>query len=286
MPEHAEIMDDVCGLLVADAADGGRAHKVWPGMLNQAYPELKGLSLDVMMVRFVLRSLQHRNAGVGSDFREFCAGRGNLTFQLLRKGLKGFAFDKAYSSSHDMCTKIGLRLWLDAISDSRPGSLDWFGTKCSPFVGINKRNSKRYIENGWMGDESREFVRHGNLQMLVTSLAFALSCLCKNHVVLEQPVTSCMPLCQPLAMLIKHFKCQRVITWHGAFDKESPKCLQSITTLGDIKRARRARPKDCKKKIYKKTKNGKFNGIKKQLSGSQVYSVEFAKCIANIVAQQ
>ena len=148
-------MDKVNALLATDAANGGRAQALWPGLLANTFPELKGLPLDHMLVRFVLRCWQHRHEGVDSAFREFCAGKANLTFQLLRQGLEGFAFDIDYSSGHNMEAAIGLRLWLDAISNSRHGSLDWFGTKCSPFVGVSKSVTKRREENGWLGDMSK-----------------------------------------------------------------------------------------------------------------------------------
>ena len=282
---HAELMDKVNALLATDAANGGRAQALWPGLLAKTFPELKGLPLDHMLVRFVLRCWQHRHEGADSAFREFCAGKANLTFQLLRQGLEGFAFDIDYSSGHNMEAAIGLRLWLDAISNSRHGSLDWFGTKCSPFVGVNQSVTNRREENGWLGDQSKMFVRRGNLQMVVTSLGFALSCLCNNYPVLEQPVTSCMPKCQPLAMVTEHFKCQRVITWHGAFDNKTPKCLQLITPLDAMRHVSRPRPKGLGR-LFTVTPDGKFHGKKRKLKESQTYSVEFAKCVADIVAKK
>ena len=71
---HAELMDKVNALLATDAANGRRPQALWPGLLAKTFPELKGLPLDHMLVRFVLRCWQHRHEGADSAFREFCAG--------------------------------------------------------------------------------------------------------------------------------------------------------------------------------------------------------------------
>ena len=94
-----------------------------------------------------------------------------------------------------------------------------------------------------------------------------------------------MPKCQPLAMVTEHFKCQRVITWHGAFDNKTPKCLQLITPLDAMRHVSRPRPKGLGK-LFTVTPDGKFHGKKKKLKESQTYSVEFAKCVAHVVVNK
>ena len=81
------------------------------------------------------------------------------------------------------------------------------------------------------------------------------------------------------------FDSKWVIAWHGAFDNKTPKCLQLMTLLDAVRHVSRLGPKGLGK-LFTVTPDGKFHGKKKKLKESQTYSVEFAKCVADVVAKQ
>ena len=264
----------------------GLMSKNWPGMLIRAYPEFQKDNLNDMLKMLVLRCLRNRADSGGGvyDVREFCSGEGQLTFQCIGAGLQCVAFDRKYNTSHDMDRNIGVRVWLDAISESKAGSLDWMATQCSSFVSVNKINNKRSPANGHWGDVSREFVSRGNSQMVVTSLVYTVSRLCGNVPVLEQPTTSVMPKCQPLSSALLFFDSKKIVTWHGAFGGESAKALQLWSPSDAIRSLRRKRPPKTNQMARLVTKkDGKYTGVKAIMSRSQTYSPAFGKAVAEMV---
>ena len=75
-------------LLVVDflSTEAGLARRPWPKLIAAAYPELKGLTLENMLVKLVVRCFKIRcdlqeagRAVMLHDFIEYCAGEGNLT---------------------------------------------------------------------------------------------------------------------------------------------------------------------------------------------------------------
>ena len=171
-------------------------------LLSAAYPDmaqaLKG-DLVGMMVRIVLRCAANRKKNGGTYVSiEYCAGGANLTLQCITQGLESLALDLEYSCRHDMLSPEGLRTWIDALVESKVNSLQWYGTRCSSWVPLCQSGSKRNKNNGWWGDMAKPWVVTGNCQMVVTSLMMALSWLCDNAPVLEQPSGSCMPKAEPL----------------------------------------------------------------------------------------
>ena len=84
-------------------------------------------------------------------------------------------------------------MWLNELNYSMPGTLVWLGTQCSSFLLLCRKQSQRYSENGFLGDDRRAFVRRGNRLMVITSLVFFLAYLVDAVPALEQPVQSMLP---------------------------------------------------------------------------------------------
>ena len=154
-----------------DESCGGHVGDVWPKLIGECYPALSSLNLVDQVMSFVHRILQNwANADQLSeagtpllDFIEFCAGRGMLTRGMIHHGYRCAAFDKIYSSAHDMLSASGLRLFLDALTSTRKRGMNWWGTKCSSFVSLCASVSQRNAFNAWLGDQTRFFVVEGNL---------------------------------------------------------------------------------------------------------------------------
>lgn len=154
----------------------GRRH--WQHMLRRAYPELMQDTLQTIMTKLVVRCWKLRSSATHTsslhDFLEFCAGEGNLSAACLQASMKGHALDVRYTPHHNMLTRIGLRCWLDCISESKPEALIWFGTRCSSFVTICSSVHKRCAANGFWGDQERRFVRDGNIMMVPQTVAWGV----------------------------------------------------------------------------------------------------------------
>ena len=90
-----------------DKENGGRASKVWPSLLCEAYPFLNGATscLEMMVLvaqRFLFNVLNFSELNQ-LEFVEFCAGRAHLSRKMLREGFhQGAAVDILFHSHHDM----------------------------------------------------------------------------------------------------------------------------------------------------------------------------------------
>ena len=132
-----------------------------------------------MLLGLCLRAWKHRKAGHASlDMVEFFAGSGNL------------ALDKLCGEHHDVRYPQGIRLWVDALSNTVCDSLNWFATRCSSFVMLCAAQAAQKEENQFWGDTSRLFIVEGNHLCNVTSLLFFISYLLMNVPCLEQPADS------------------------------------------------------------------------------------------------
>ena len=268
------------------SSEEGLAKRHWPKLIIRAYPHLCNDTLENMLVKLVVRAYLIRHDLLTTrpirlhDFIEYCAGQGNLTLQCLKASLHGLAFDRVYSSDHDMMTGVGLRCMLDALSECRFHAGVWFGTKCSPFVSLCRHNHRRDASNGYWGLRKKPFVRAGNLQMVVTSLMMAIGHWSGAHPVLEQPISSVMPKCEPLCSVLKMMNAKKHIVWHGAFNGESPKPLQ-LWSPQDLSALQLGRPKVRLSKLCT-TKGRRYSGKKRALQRSQAYSHDFGKAVAEV----
>ena len=177
---HVQLLSDiqanVVRFLADDALHGGRCERVWTGLLHLAFDEFRDLDLCTMILQLCGRCFFNRENAAERpallDFIEYCSGLGNLTKALLRKQMHGACFDYLYSPNHNMLTKEGLRLFIEALAAARTNCLCWFGTACSSFVRLCSSQSCRRPENGYYGDESRPWVFSGNCMSDISSLLF------------------------------------------------------------------------------------------------------------------
>eukprot|EP00435_Cladocopium_sp_Y103_P054690 s2232_g17.t2 len=118
------------------------------------------------------------------DFLEFYGGVGNLSRELLLRGLHGALFDTMYRPVDHDCLGQGFRLWLDAL--------------CSTVM-LCASVSKRCLENHWLGDPGRDLAQVGNCHLIITALVYCLATSLQCATCLEQPLNSCLPDCPLMA---------------------------------------------------------------------------------------
>ena len=286
--EAAEVHAAVTKFLVLDADCHGQALSLWPAPLLSAFPEFHTSSkprLDLVLVSLVMMCRRNRSSGCAvHDFIEYSAGSAMLTKQCLLKNLDGIALDKCLMVEHDNTTPEGLRLWSIELAKTKLGALTWFGTQCSSFSALCMNNSQRWAENLFLGDVTREFVRYGNCQMVITALLMLVSFWCGNVPVLEQPLNSTMPLCPPLATVLRFVKATRVVTWHKAFGAKTKKPLQILSSSDMIGALRRPMPSGKSDVLARRGDGGTFSGIKKKLVASQAYTPLFGIAVADMIA--
>jgi len=162
--------DSISEVIVEFLRSINQLHKqTWQKMLIDAYPELANNTLERLLVKLVVRcwklrsNINHSNL---HDFIEFCAGQGNLTTECLKALMHGVAVDIQYHPDHNMLTCIGLRVWIDCISEAKPGALVWHATRCSSFVNMSRRHHMRSAKNGFWGNCQYAFVREGNMMQV------------------------------------------------------------------------------------------------------------------------
>ena len=166
LPDAIVLLGDVVELLKGVPP---RHRRTWQKMISRAFPELAGAKLDKALQMLVVRCWKLRasiDPSAMHDFIEFCAGGGNLTAECLKVRLYGAALDVLYQEDHNMITGVGLRTMLDCISETKPGALTWWGTRCSSFVAICRRHHARNKDNGFWGNTNYAFVREGNMMQV------------------------------------------------------------------------------------------------------------------------
>ena len=153
-----------------DARNNGCAAPFWKSTLELCYPmfKAKGKSLVDMITLLVERGLFNReNHGQAGclDWAEFFAGTAAVSRACLKKSRHGVALDWLFGErDHDVLTSQGFRLYMDVVCSLACNALAWFGIQCSSFVQICVSVSCRGLDNDWLGDEDKDFVRAGNLQ--------------------------------------------------------------------------------------------------------------------------
>ena len=141
------------------------------------------------------------------DLVEIFAGVGHLSREMIRAGYKGCAFDINFDpTTQDALQACGLKLFVEAVGLVKGNGLAWLGTQCSSFVILCRRQAQRALDNFFLGpgsggEDSPIFVQVGNGLMEVSSLLFFLCYLLDVWVVLEQPMTSCMPECPSMKVI-------------------------------------------------------------------------------------
>ena len=283
--QAADLCAQVGRFLAFDAEHHGQAQSLWPSLIVLAFPEWHSPpDLCLMLVMIVMMCRRNRSAGAAvHDFIEYSAGTATLTLQCLLQGLAGIALDKAFVVDHDNTTATGMRLWINEMTVTKERALNWFGTQCSSFSILCKSNSQRWESNGFLGDMSKEFVRYGNRQMVITSLLMLLSHWCGNVPVLEQPLNSTMPKCAPLRTALDFVEATKVVTWHKAFGSASMKPLQILSNSAVIASLRRPKPNCKSSQLAKHGGDGTLSGIKHKLLASQAYTPMFGRAVADMM---
>lgn len=280
--------------LLFDAEIGeNQANLLWMPVLAEVYPFMKNKSLSEMLCCLIERSLCNwENFSQNSLTRcvEFCSGCGNLTKELARKW-RACCFDIIYDDkAHDMLTKNGCRLYLDAVASLAQKGLIWLGVPCSSWVPLCSSVSKRKPENGFLGDMERLFVKTGNAQMVITSIIMFIGALLGHCIMLEQPLGSSLPKVKPLSTVLTFFKMHKFVTYGGAFGGPSVKPLQLWGTHLLFKNLERERPDPNLFENTLATRSGSsgFTGNPGLLAESAEYTpmfgAEVAKCYASVLS--
>jgi len=186
--DELKTMPEAAGLrnVVAQCLKGvpRRFRRSWRKMLSRAFPELENCDLDQMLIKLVVRCWRLRATAKPyalHDFVEFCAGEGNLTMACLMHLMHGVALDIAYQpDDHNMLTRVGLRVWIDTISETNVAAMVWWGTRCSSFVGMSRRYHNRRVDNGYWGDCRYDFVRVGNMMQVPFNFSKSLFQICNE----------------------------------------------------------------------------------------------------------
>ncbi len=275
-------------LVVDSAMNLGRAGIIWPVVLARSFAELVGLSLTAMLVAIVLRSFQNRGRDDAPkfDFVEIFAGVGHLSREMIRAGYVGAAFDINFDpTTQDALQGCGLKLFVDSIGHLKHRGLAWLATQCSSYVVLCRHQSQRLEDNLWLGpsfgEDAADFVKVGNGLMEVSSLLFFLCYLLEVWVVLEQPISSCMPETPSMKGVLFYTQSARYVTYMGSFNGPSTKPLQLFSTWPAMSALVCPRPATSGEALVKKH-GDQFTGIKELLVQSQAYTPEFGRKVAEI----
>jgi hypothetical protein len=145
--------------------------KSWKPMLQLTFPWMEWMQIHDMLFALVCRTLHNRHMGTCSL----------ITSSIwIRFRLEGRSFDYIYTAEHDALSRRSLRLFLAALTGTKPLSLTWFGTVCSSFTVLCRAQSLRQESNGYEGDTNRAFVQIGNGLAAVSALLYLLTALMGN----------------------------------------------------------------------------------------------------------
>jgi hypothetical protein len=269
----------------------GLAANTWQALLEAAYPELIGKSVQTMLLLFVARTLRNRSVRTSKLRKciEYFAGDSELMKAHLEMGFSECTrWDKVFSELHDVEKNSALRMWLDDLGLSAVGCLTWLGTQCSSFLVVCMAQSQRKTGNLYRGDEGRPFVEKGNRLLGITSLIWFLSWLQDSHPALEQPANSVLPKAEPLASVLSFTCANKTMTWLGAFSGSSPKPLQIWHIAEEYSELRRPRPdsNETPDRLYSVAVGPggqkRFSGKKGLMKESQAYTCNFARAVAAV----
>lgn len=120
--------------------------------------------------------------------------------------------------------------------------------------------------------------------MTITALLMLVSFLVENLAVLEQSAGSTMPKTPPLNVVLKFANAKRVVTWHGAFGAPTAKPLQIWSNSAIIEKLRREKPVGISGHLCSNVGgDSSYSGIPRRLFGSQAYTAEFGRAVADMM---
>lgn len=276
-------------LEVDGVMNAGRAAAAWPLIIGMVYPVLAEKPLEVMLLVLVMRSIRNQEDNVLAhlDFVEIFSGAGWLTFGMVKAGYRGAAFDVDYNDGHNCLSSRGLRLVFAAMSCIKKRGMLWLGTPCSSFTVLCRHQSQRHEENSFMGigPDAFGFVHTGNYLMEISALCYFVSYLTSVWVTLEQPLNSCMPSCGSMRAVLYYCNSVRYLTYMGAFQGQSQKPLQLLSTWPAVSCLTRNRPTDmsvsAEGELVVRSESG-FTGQKQNLKLSQMYTRQFGEAVAGM----
>ena len=298
-PDHHRLLARTHALLTRffdfDRTCGGRCSAVWTALLRGSFNDMFGDNMPLidMVMALVSMTFKNREDFDGHqpndvnhklyDYVEYCAGTANLSKELIRSGFWGASLDKLYlEDDHDMLSLKGIKLFITMLLASRFGALHWFGTCCSSFVVLCQSVSLRSALNSFVGDETRNFVAAGNSMSEVSALLFFLSLIVQCCPVLEQPMSSTMPLTPSWHAILMFFQCVRTPTYMGQYGGFTQKPLQLWHKPGTFEGLARSRPSFALQTLASRDHEGNFTGKKDLLVISGAYTVQFGSAVASI----
>ena len=291
-PEWAssEVAQDISRFLAFDTESGGEAAATWQPIIERAYPQLSNYSLHGKLWLLCVRTLRNRveHEPKAHQCIDFFSGDAFLSLGHVELGLRCARFDFLYGEAHDCLKNEGERAYLDAVTYTEEKCLCWFGTKCSSFLGLCRKQSDRRESNGWVGNIHRPFVSEGNGMMHMSSLCYFLAWATKAIPALEQPTESSMGRVRPMRTVLEFIpNIRRTTTWLGAYGAPSPKPIQIWHCDEKLVALKRKRPESVKMPVRLCTetkREGKrtYSGNKKHLVASSAYPRDFGRAVAGV----
>ena len=222
-------------------------------------------------------------------FAHVLSGKDAIGKELKSRGFRCATFDKLDCCTENILHPAGA-LWA-AVLCMRVmiNGVVHFGVDCSSFTWMSRATTGRHLDV--CGDDGVSSVRAGNSMLLFLSW-MGVYLLSKGvFYMVENPVGSIIshhPHFQALASVTQH---SRLCTWLGAFGGSAPKPTHLWTTapltLAE-KHLKRTKPKalqSSKKAALPWIKQGRWTNGRPALTGAGVYSDEFGKCFASLVAE-
>ena len=159
---------------------------------------------------------------------EVFAGEKVIAAGLARQRLSCKTIELA--DGQDLTTESGLKLAICYLCRCQQNGLAWFGTVCSSWVFVGRSNGGRY--SWWpSGNITRPYTRaHNKLADITVDLAWLAFCL-GLHVVIEQPMSSCLFGYLPMAKLVAKMGLERTSVHLDGFGSTSMKPLQLYGTV-------------------------------------------------------
>lgn len=168
---------------------------------------------------------------------------------------------------------------------ARQGALNWFGTQCSAFLVLCARQHQRKESNGFLGDETRPWVKLANKQMEVVSLMFFLSWMIGNEPVLEQPQNSVLPKIKPLSVVLQCVATKTCVRL-GAYGAPTAKPLQLWHCDVGLRSLARRMSVPAREQLFARHVDSqgrvRFTGKKASLKESAAYTPDFASAVATV----
>ena len=159
---------------------------------------------------------------------ELFAGEKLIAAGLASQGLSCKTIE--LEDGQDITTESGQKLAISYLCRCQQNSLIWFGTVCSSWVFVGRSNGGRYT---WWpsGDTARPYTKaHNMLADITVDLAWLAFCL-GLHVVIEQPLTSCLFDYPPMLKVVAKMAMERISVHLDGFGPTSMKPLQLYGTV-------------------------------------------------------